>query len=164
MRTKGFTLIETLIVLVMLGIFLAIAWPTYQGFVERQRLYYDSEQAVQVIKQGQRYAQRTKYGTDCQFTSLGRGFQVQCSRGKSKTPVSSYDGASRLFYIDTCAEDAASPVEWESQGQAIPFIEFNFRGFVARTNRVCLGKRAANRYRIIQVKTLIGEVESYWAN
>ncbi len=58
--TKGFTLLETLIVVMIMGIMAALATPSWLRFVENQRLFAAQSKIYRVMKQSQNNAMRTK--------------------------------------------------------------------------------------------------------
>ncbi|MGM3309365.1 pilus assembly FimT family protein [Anabaena sp. WFMT] len=59
-QDTGFTLIEMLVVVVMIGILSAIVAPSWLGFVNRQRLNKAHEEVVTAIKQVQEEAKKKK--------------------------------------------------------------------------------------------------------
>lgn len=59
-NNSGFTLIEMLVVIIMVGILSAIAVPSWLSFVERQRLSTSAGQVLQAVNLAQSTAKRTK--------------------------------------------------------------------------------------------------------
>ncbi|MDY6898901.1 MAG: type II secretion system protein [Cyanobacteriota bacterium] len=59
-NTSGFTLIEVLVVIVMVGILSAIAAPSWLGFVARQRLNKANDTVLAALREAQREAKKNK--------------------------------------------------------------------------------------------------------
>jgi len=60
MKDKGFTLIELVVVILMIGVLSAIAVPSWLGFVNNQKLSKASDRVAQDIKTAQSEAKRLK--------------------------------------------------------------------------------------------------------
>ena len=58
--TAGFTLLEVLLVIILIGIIFAIASPGWDAFLSRQRVSTGREQVLQVIRQAQSEARTTR--------------------------------------------------------------------------------------------------------
>ena len=58
--TKGFTLLEVLVTIVIVGILSAIAAPSWLGFVARQRLNKANDSVLAAVQDAQRQAKKTK--------------------------------------------------------------------------------------------------------
>nr|BAP91655.1 type IV pilin protein [Phormidium sp. KS] len=57
---RGFTLVEMLVVIAVIGISASIAAPSFLGFLQRQRLNVAQAQTLDVIRQAQNNAKREK--------------------------------------------------------------------------------------------------------
>lgn len=71
--TKGFTLLELLVALVMIGVLTAIMAPSWQAFLNRQRLNTAQNQVMEVLKQAQQSAKQ-------QHISYQASFREQANR------------------------------------------------------------------------------------
>ncbi|UBF24496.1 prepilin-type N-terminal cleavage/methylation domain-containing protein [Kovacikia minuta CCNUW1] len=58
--TAGFTLLEVLVVIIVIGILFAIAAPGWESFLSRQRVNSAREQVLQTIRQAQSQARSTR--------------------------------------------------------------------------------------------------------
>ncbi|MEM1393437.1 MAG: type II secretion system protein [Cyanobacteria bacterium P01_H01_bin.150] len=66
-NTSGFTLIEVLVVIVMVGILSAIAAPSWLGFVARQRLNKANDSVFAALREAQREAKKNKRSYSVSF-------------------------------------------------------------------------------------------------
>src|SRR4028118_997378 len=57
---KGFTIIELLIIVLMLGIFASIAAPSWLAFINRQRVRTVNDRVLQTLRSAQSEAKRSK--------------------------------------------------------------------------------------------------------
>ncbi|MBE9187550.1 prepilin-type N-terminal cleavage/methylation domain-containing protein [Microcoleus sp. LEGE 07076] len=59
-QDAGFTIIELLIIVLILGIFASIAAPSWLGFINRQRVRTVNDRVLQTLRSAQSEAKRTK--------------------------------------------------------------------------------------------------------
>ncbi len=88
----GFTLLEVLVVIIIIGVLFAIAAPSWNALMNRQRINTIREQAVQVIREGQSQARTTRIGRFVVFDGNGtttavRAAIVPQSQGKTTADV-----------------------------------------------------------------------------
>lgn len=80
-QTAGFTMIELLVVIIIVGILSAIAAPSWQAFTNRQRVNKVNDLVLSALQEAQREAKRTKRNYSVWFrqpnaSSLGYEYAV----------------------------------------------------------------------------------------
>ena len=89
----GFTLIEMLVIIIIIGILFAIAAPGWDAFLSRQRVSTAREQVVQAIKQSQTTAKTSKvpqivaFRYASGFPEISSGVYIQPSVDQPTTPI-----------------------------------------------------------------------------
>jgi prepilin-type N-terminal cleavage/methylation domain-containing protein len=150
---SGYTLLEVLIVVTIIGIFMAIALPSWLGFLERRYLVYAQERV-----------QRAKYEA-----------KSNARKNKLIWQVSFQENGSRLFY--SIHEGSIPPVntEWHGLGDKVQLdaenttlfrdnnrklwrVQYNHHGNTnGRLGRITLmGRSGGQTRRCVIASTLVG--------
>lgn len=91
---RGFTLIEVMVVVAIIGILAGIAWPSYQEYVKRSRRADTQSLMLRIVNREQQYLLDARQYTDVIGTG-GLGIAVQgwdCTVGGNRVcSSSSYD-------------------------------------------------------------------------
>ena len=106
----GFTLIELIVVIAILGILIAIAVPTIRGFLEnsKEQAYEADRRVIQLSVDAYYYSPRNeRFNNDRQYPIIGKRYQ---------NPVEDegYIETNARLRLDKCEGDAAdSPIKFE---------------------------------------------------
>lgn len=85
--TSGFTLIETLLVIMLVGILSASAAPSWIAFTNRQRVNAANEAVLRALQEAQRSAQKTKRSYSISFKTENKVPKVAIHRADNTNPT-----------------------------------------------------------------------------
>ena len=148
---NGFTLLESLIVIVIIGILSAIAVPSWLSFLETRRLEAAQTQIYIGLRQAQ--SQAIKKKVDWQFSIRYKNQRVQWATHPSKSNPEHADWQRLDSGIILSPETTLHP------SNGIRKMEFDFRGNVRKPplGRVTLAsENGINAKRCVYISTILG--------
>ena len=125
LQTAGFTLLELLVIIVMVGILGAIVAPSWISFLNRQRVSTVRSDLLQTIKLAQQDAIQRRQTVELEFTTTAEGYPA-IDRGNEQVLGSGSGIKPGMVVIDSyyIDPDEASPppdsdIAFDYQGQPI---------------------------------------------
>ncbi|MBF2022306.1 MAG: prepilin-type N-terminal cleavage/methylation domain-containing protein [Hydrococcus sp. C42_A2020_068] len=98
---QGFSLLEILVVVIIVGILSAIAAPSWIAFFNRQQLNASNNQVYQAMRQAQSKAQQEKETWQASFQEQGRVVRWAVHRASLPTAQISWQDFSNSIQIDS---------------------------------------------------------------
>lgn len=170
-QVAGFTLIETLIVITMVGVLAAIAAPSWVAFIDKQRLNTAQDQVLRVMREAQLQAKNQKSCWEVSFRDNGTKVQWSThlpsavSDNCSTTAV-----ASSWIWNDLLEEkanriaiDTTTTLSSSNQPTGAYGIQFQFNGWVnGLPRKITLKTRnsSSSIKRCVIVSTILGAMRT----
>jgi len=139
----GFTMVETLIIILIIGIFCAIATPSWLMFINNYRLKLSVDRAYWAMEMARSNAKRDKISWQASFKEVGENVQVavhQADITPAQVPPSQWKNLEDKIQIDRHETTVLQVNESNEQKEngTIWRVMFNFRGCpVSRNDHDC---------------------------
>ena len=171
----GFTMIEALIILLIIGLFSAIAAPSWLMFINNQRLKVSIDRAYSAMELARSNAKRDKTSWQASFKEVGENVQIavhQADIPPAQVPANQWENLEPQIKIDPQETTVLQVNENNEQKEngLIHRVMFNYRGCpVSRSNHDCTQTsirakgtltlshpKLTNSQRCIIISTLLG--------
>jgi prepilin-type N-terminal cleavage/methylation domain-containing protein len=150
-QNQGFTLLETLVIIVVIGILAALGVPSWLSFVTRQRVGSANSQVFQVLMAAKSQATTDKIDWQVSFRPTPNGFEY------SLHPTESHPA--HWESIDGVFIDPQDTTFYRDRDSGIYRMQFDWTGAAnGQLGRITLV--SDNHSRCIVVSTLLGAMRS----
>lgn len=151
---SGFTLLELLVTLVMIGVLAAIAAPAWQAFLNRQKLNTAQNQVLEVLKQAQQSAKHQHVVYQASFREQANRVQWTIHPAQTDPTIVPWNALEEGIKLD--------PETTFLQDKNIYRMQFNHRGEVnGQLGRVTLSLTSGSGIkRCVFVSNLLGAMRT----
>ncbi|GAX36377.1 type II secretion system protein [Nodularia sp. NIES-3585] len=158
---RGFTLLEILVALVMIGILSAIAAPSWLGFVNRQKVNTAQSAALTLLRDAQSNAKREKLGWQACFWVDDNKVLAAVHRTPSDNQCQTSNGQP-LIQGDSTAIRFTSNFAEDTTGSGKYRVQFKYDGSVnGRMGKITFTPRNTDvSPRCVIVSTLLGAMRT----
>jgi len=160
-RDRGFTLIEVLAVLVIVGVLSAIAAPGWLGFLNNNRLSASQSRVFSTIKDAQSTAKRTNTPTTFTIANSSNGAYVVTSRSQAQYLEQGVQVLSVTKTGTSCSLSSTIPLTITFSAQGTPTTVNNCSNFTDYPLKITLNiANTPNRKRCTSITTILGSMKS----
>ncbi|WP_017651773.1 GspH/FimT family pseudopilin [Fortiea contorta] len=149
--SSGFTLLEILVIVILLGILSAIAIPNWLAFVDIQRLNTAQDKIYVAMRQAQTQAIKEKLNWQVSFREQNNTLQWSVHRATVNASSSDWNNLDSNIRLDSETTLRLS--------NGISKVQFNYKGHPQELRRITLYSTYGGKTkRCVYISTLIGAI------
>jgi len=161
---SGFTLIETFVVILIVGILAAIAAPSWLAFVDARRLNVAQDQVYRTMREAQSNAKRDKVTWQASFRENNGIVQSTVYPANTNLPAAawqSFDPTIRIVDPVINPKDPQETTLYFDKSSKLWRIQFNYKGNPnSQLGKITLSTRSGQAKSCVIVSTLLGAMRT----